>query len=366
MAKILFFFSGEGLGHSSRVLSLVEKLGGSHEYFFASYGYAKKFLELFGYEAFDVPSEVKLVGSSGKLDLAGSTLNSFGLISPFNFFRVKKVVDSVKPDLVICDTYISGCFVSKLLGFRVWVIVNHTNIERMFSNIVFLPVSFFAKSTFDFALGFADKVLIPDFSPPNTICINNLEKRVLDRAFFLGPIVRKNFFSNFKKQKKRVFVSIGGFSYREKIFDLVYSASRLLPDYTFDFVLGPNVSNNYSAKNVFSHGSLKYPSALMSRASVVITSGGHSTIMEAISLGKPLLCFPDINHFEQNSNAKRVQELGLGFSLDYFVSPEKLVDLIVFCSKDKGLNANTQKFRKLALSYSTNSPFLKLIDSEFS
>ncbi|MEM4327149.1 MAG: hypothetical protein QXZ13_03210, partial [Candidatus Diapherotrites archaeon] len=78
-----------------------------------------------------------------------------------------------------------------------------------------------------------------------------------------------------------------------------------------------------------------------------------------------LLCFPDIGHFEQKSNALRVQELGLGLSLDYGIDSKELAKLIRFCSTDKSINEKSNEFSGLALSYKNNAHFLKLLDAEF-
>lgn len=48
----------------------------------------------------------------------------------------------------------------------------------------------------------------------------------------------------------------------------------------------------------------------------VVVNGGHSTIVEALSLGKPVLCEPIRNHFEQQTNANGVVALGVGVAVE--------------------------------------------------
>jgi UDP:flavonoid glycosyltransferase YjiC (YdhE family) len=52
---------------------------------------------------------------------------------------------------------------------------------------------------------------------------------------------------------------------------------------------------------------------VMSQADVVVTHGGHGTVMAALSAGVPLLCLPLIA--DQPFVARRVQEIGAGVSL---------------------------------------------------
>ena len=50
-------------------------------------------------------------------------------------------------------------------------------------------------------------------------------------------------------------------------------------------------------------------------ADILVIPAGHSSLMEAILLERPSLVIPDKNQPEQESNAKRFAELGLGINL---------------------------------------------------
>jgi uncharacterized protein (TIGR00661 family) len=50
----------------------------------------------------------------------------------------------------------------------------------------------------------------------------------------------------------------------------------------------------------------------LARAPFVITNGGHTTIVEALALGKPVLAEPIGEHYEQAINAYGLQALGVG------------------------------------------------------
>lgn len=54
-------------------------------------------------------------------------------------------------------------------------------------------------------------------------------------------------------------------------------------------------------------------SEVFPRADVVVTHGGHGTIIKALALGKPVLCLPGIR--DQKDNAVRMTERGAGLAL---------------------------------------------------
>ena len=54
----------------------------------------------------------------------------------------------------------------------------------------------------------------------------------------------------------------------------------------------------------------------LAAAPFVIVNGGHSTIVEALALGKPVLCEPIRRQYEQKANAIGLAELGVGRGVD--------------------------------------------------
>ncbi|MFH1520382.1 MAG: glycosyltransferase, partial [Candidatus Micrarchaeota archaeon] len=60
------------------------------------------------------------------------------------------------------------------------------------------------------------------------------------------------------------------------------------------------------------HNILKY----YSNCEMVFCHGGHTTIMEALSYGKPVISIVDSAYSERVNNAKQLQELGVGVYLD--------------------------------------------------
>jgi UDP:flavonoid glycosyltransferase YjiC (YdhE family) len=63
-------------------------------------------------------------------------------------------------------------------------------------------------------------------------------------------------------------------------------------------------------------------SEVFPRADVVVTHGGHGTIIKALTLGKPVLCLPAIR--DQKDNAVRMTERGAGLSLKVSAGPDRI------------------------------------------
>lgn len=133
--KIMIFICGEGLGHTSRCLALgKELLAAGHEVKFGAYGYSKDLIEKTGYKAQEIPSEIKLVGKAGGLDLTGSieaTLKSAQLLGGP---RLLKLIRDFKPDIVISDSYYLGTLAAMVLKLPVYLIINQSNMEEFFKN----------------------------------------------------------------------------------------------------------------------------------------------------------------------------------------------------------------------------------------
>jgi uncharacterized protein (TIGR00661 family) len=62
----------------------------------------------------------------------------------------------------------------------------------------------------------------------------------------------------------------------------------------------------------------------LSSASAVIANGGYSTLSEAVCLGKPVLSVPIRHQGEQELNAAWLEHEGLGASMRWFPSPQRV------------------------------------------
>lgn len=352
--KILYFCNGEGLGHATRAIAAAKGLVKQNEVKFASYGYAKDFLEKNGHGVLETFSEVQMTGESGALDIKKSTLTTLKNFSPGGFLKVDKAIKEQKPDLIISDCYFNPIFHAKSAKIPFWLIANQTNTENFFSNSTaeMKLIGNGIKGIGESALKSVDKILIPDFAPPFTICsknISNITPELSEKVVYLGPLIRQNSAEiEVKESDNTVFSSIGGFGYRKALLDRVVKVSKRLQSFNFHVVAGPNSEKLEAGQNLMTYGLVPNPLELIARSSVVVCGGGHSTIMEAISLGKPVLSCPDKFHFEQQSNALKMQELGLGTMIDYDTPEVMLEELIVDHSSNQEMKKRLRSIMRFA------------------
>ena len=192
--KIFLFICGEGLGHTSRCIALGrELLATGHEVYFGAYGYSKEFIERKGYQTLEIPPEIKLVGDYGSLDLKKSIISTLKSRSASGIFKVLNLLNKTKPDIVVSDSYFTGVVASKVRGIPVYLMVNQSNMKDFFKKggIAFRTIGGRIKCVYNSIFRRVDKIIIPDFPMPYTVCRLNLafKNEVARNIFFSGPLV---------------------------------------------------------------------------------------------------------------------------------------------------------------------------------
>ncbi|MFI9382149.1 macrolide family glycosyltransferase [Kutzneria sp. NPDC052558] len=95
--------------------------------------------------------------------------------------------------------------------------------------------------------------------------------------------------------------------------------------------------------NVEARQWVKHP-AVLRHADVFVTHSGMGSVMEALSIGVPLVCVP--HHAEQNVNAARAAELGLGVVVDRETADgTELVDQVSRVAGDPAFRRAAQAMR---------------------
>lgn len=364
--KILYFYCGEGLGHATRTISAGTKLAKDNEVIFASYGYARDFLLNNGLNIRETPSEIRMAGSSGALDINQSILKTLKETNPSSVLAFNKLIKEVNPELVISDSFFLPALVAKTKNIPCWMILNQTNIDKFFADRerhirwIGNAIKKFNYNT----LERMDKIIIPDFAPPFTICEKNLDitPKLYEKTEFIGPLIRKNSNEVSKpKEKIDIYCSIGGFGYRAQLLDKIIDVAKNMKNKQFHLVAGPNAKKSGKIKNIKFHETIKNPLDMMAKAAVIIAGGGHSTIMESACLGKPVISVPDQFHFEQEQNALKLETLGIGSKISYKTPPEIIEELIINHSKSKEIKSKTDVFRKLAVKIDGRKNLAKLV-----
>ncbi|MDK2826305.1 MAG: hypothetical protein PWQ44_1485 [Methanolobus sp.] len=357
--RIMIFVCGEGLGHTSRCISIGRELVcAGHDVHFGAYGYSKELIERKGFKAHKVPSEITLVGKAGSLNLKKSILATFKRGQFLGLIKIRKLLKRTRPDVVISDSYFMGMIGAKSRSLPCHMIVNQSNMEEFFKGkgVSSMILAELVKKFYTGMFNLADKVIIPDYPLPHAVCRKNLEfkKKTWKKVFFSGPLIGKTFEETTAKELKRphVLCTVGGFGYREPIFRKVIEAAGMDNSINYTLLSGPSVDPESLGTLPENFTILKFINdqfPYMKASDLVIAPGGHSTMMEALSFGVPMITVPDKKHNEQQNNALVIEDDGLGKKMDYSASPEEILENIKLLINDEKYRNKLSEMKELAV-----------------
>lgn len=372
--KVMIFICGEGLGHTSRCLALgKELLAAGHEVDFGAYGYSKEMVEKSGYKAYEIPSEIKLVGKAGALDFTGSIEATLKNAKLMGGPRLLKLTRDLKPDIVVSDSYYLGILAARAFKLPVYLIINQSNMEEFFKNrgVSIRILGEMTKKLYNRTFKKVDRIIIPDYPLPYTVCRKNLNftPKLQEKLFYSGPLIKEKYeeVEGIPLKKPHVISLIGGFGYREPIFRKVLMTAKLDPSIHYTLISGPSLDPSKFADlpenvQILEYIEDTYP--YFKSSDVVIAPGGHSTIMEALSFGVPILSFPDEGHNEQKNNAAVIEEEGYGRMLSYSTPPEVILECIKEVLEDEKYRSKVERLRRLAAELDGPKAIRKLLEEE--
>jgi UDP:flavonoid glycosyltransferase YjiC (YdhE family) len=102
----------------------------------------------------------------------------------------------------------------------------------------------------------------------------------------------------------------------------------------------------------------------LSSCDIIIAPGGHSTTMEAMSFGIPMLSVPDMNHSEQRNNASALEKDSLGKMIEYSASAEDILRDINEVLQDNRYRENVLKRRRMAQKLEGAAAIRKMLESK--
>ncbi len=127
MRRLYFTPYGVGLGHASRLLVLADYLKGfGLESRFSSFGEAKNYLNLHGYECNIVPPVEFLWGRDGEFSAKHniSKIPKWVTNLPIQINREIRYLKKFNPQIIISDTRISSLVAGKLLNIPTILLIN--------------------------------------------------------------------------------------------------------------------------------------------------------------------------------------------------------------------------------------------------
>lgn len=356
--RILLFICGEGLGHTSRCLALgKEFLAAGHEVNFGAYGYSKKLVEKTGYQAYEIPPEIKLSGDSGIFDMGKSVKETVKNISFSGFMQLLKLIEELKPDFVLSDGYYTGILAAKTKKTQVYFIGHQFNMVEFFKEQGFLVriVGKFVRKFYNYIFSSVDGIIVPDYPLPYSVNRRNftLRRNINNTIFFSGPLIRYKY-RDVKPGIARhpnVLSTIGAFGYRADIFRKVLETAKLDLSIHYTFISGPDIDKGQFSEipeNVEFADFTDNPFPYYRSSDLVITAGGHGTILESLSFGLPVLSFPDENHIEQENNATVLEEEKYGKRMSYLTRPVVILACIREVLEEEQYRKNACRLRDLS------------------
>ncbi|MFZ3077832.1 MAG: MJ1255/VC2487 family glycosyltransferase [Candidatus Aenigmatarchaeota archaeon] len=359
--NVLICPSGEGLGHTTRCRALAEEfIRQRHKVAFAAYGSSAEYLRRYKFKVYDSDAEISLAGKSGKFSMRHTLMNSKGIFYKMlkAAYKECRAIEDFKADIVISDSKYSALFAAKIKGLKSIIIINQNTmsmhgIKKFIGYVVYGSIKNLNK--------IADRIVVPDFAPPYTVCEYNISQKN-NKMYFSGPLIVSEKWRNENRGEKYVLSLIGGFGYRSRILKKINMLALKRKDKMFKLVCGISRINGLKCgKNIEIINFAKNMDQLWTYCEMVVAHGGHSTLMEMACFGKPGIIVPDAGHFEQENNARKISELGCGITVMHKdLSLGSLNNAINQISKNVKYKSNAKKLGMLARKYDAKKTIVKM------
>ena len=330
--RIYFGTCGMGLGHISRSVPIAQEVlrrGG--EVLFSTYLESVDYANNFGLPVVAAPDLSMEVDVTGSIDIKAATLLS-GVGSIITFLdQVRFEIQTIKtfdPHLVFADTRLSSIYAARLLKIPVVLLLNQflPRVPRESDTIFFKFLDGTIMTTLGRSWALSNVILIPDFPEPYTISLDSLRipRRIGARVKLVGSILEQPPGKNsrvkeireslgVREDQKLIYAGISGpRAEREPLINLLTPILSQFPD-KYRVIMSMGVPNGGS--RLLHTGNLTIVPWIENRfdyleaCDAVISRGGHETLMQSISYGKPSVIIPVPKHPEQYGNARRAMEL---------------------------------------------------------
>jgi len=338
--SVYFGVCGIGLGHAGRCIPIAEKLREKGvDVVFSSYGNGLNYIKQKQFSYRKAPSIGFAVKTDGGVDFRQSTVNPGPFIASIKVLRQiafeLMAIGYFQPKVVISDSRVSTILASKILRIPCITILNQFKIiiprRKRFLRLCRL-VDAGALALIGRIWTISDYVLIPDYPMPYTVSLGNLEIPPVysKKVFLVGPIIpvkpeelppqrRLKEKLGFDPDKPLIFAPISGsFKERKYLIELLTSIFAEIDGYNIVM----SKANPTEPQNPVRLGSLTVYEWLDNRfeylkaCDLVVSRAGHGTITQSMFYGKPMILIPTPNHTEQMGNASRIEEIGLGLTLE--------------------------------------------------
>ena len=337
-SRIYFSPCGMGLGHVSRSVPIArEVVNRGGEVLFSTYLEAVDYVRKFGFPVVSAPPLQMENDATGSVDMKASTIGQSITTIPTFLNQVRFEIQSMQhfdPDIIFSDTRVSTIYAAKILGIPCITILNQflPRVPREEDNNFYRFIDGAILTVLGRSWALSNMLVIPDFPEPYTISLDSLRipRRVGVKTNLVGSILntKPEEVTGVKKLRESLgveddeFLIYGGISgpknEREPLIKLLEPLfEKLAVKYRVVMSLGvahggsEPISSNPVIKIPWIENRFQYLKA----CDLVISRGGHETIMQSICYEKPSIIIPVPKHPEQYGNARRVMELGAGIAM---------------------------------------------------
>lgn len=325
MRKILFSVCGVGLGHATRIHSIINDVRKSARYRIAA---AESTYDYFRHAKMH---PVKLEGfdffqRKFTFSLFLTVLNNikFPIALTKNYMMLSKIIDRFRPNLIINDSEPASLLIAKNRCIKNYLL---TNWVSTLDELKYIPRQFFTRpikfqiylirKLMNRSLKYSTRVIAPSF---------DLNKPRNPKISNVGAIIRQvpeqvdeiNTISDF------YLVTFGGSNVGKIPFKMLVKILKKYRDKRFVFT-APFVERKRRASNILELPLTEKYLSYLKACNGVISLAGHSSISEILVFKKPSLIIPVRNHIEQLANANYVQRKGLASALISKKFNEKLL-----------------------------------------
>ncbi len=305
MARIVYALSGQGRGHTSRVIAMSDALRKrGHKVTFCCGGTAREILESRGEHVIPVPAlrqvmvdnQIRLLRTFG-CNL-GTVLNLRRIVG-----RLAERLEAESPDLLITDFEAFSPRAAARLGLPV-LSFNH---QQVVTELEYeLPPQYRAEA----ALAATAIRLIAPKNPTHTLLTSFFfgPLRHPDTTTLIPPIIRTEVQRLEPSDGDEVLVYYNQSDGTDGVIDALANVDARFTLYNFDTPPNPDRYPNIT----FKEPSIEGFANDLAACKAVICTAGFTLISEALYLRKPLLVVPNRGIFEQTINAIFLQQKGFG------------------------------------------------------
>lgn len=365
--KIYFPTFGSGIGHANRNLLIAKSLNNNYKYFFSSFSDGYEFLTANGMQCRKIPKIDVSWNKDGTVSTIKTVISLPKLISIFLYHLGYEfnLISKQKPDLIFSDSRLSPILCSKRLDVPSIVILNQIKLLVRLQNKRRKKLEQINAELLGRLWNYANEILIPDLPPPNTICIENIEgvKSIKNNIEYIGFISREIDYKKTERIKKElklvenkptIYIQISGPEQsRPNIYNNIIKQMKSVQNKYNIIISKGNPNGNTEPKKineiiVFEWCPFK---EMFQLSDCMITRGGHSTIGNSITCGKPSIIIPIKNQTEQIQNAVKMEKLGLGINLEEKNIHNSLLNSINKIFNENKFISNVEKFQNLTREY---------------